>query len=209
MEPIINFLNENNGAIIAIATLVLAGITLWYVIETMKMRKITHEMLRISNTPDVRVFLGNINGVGEIYTIDLCIQNIGTGFAYDLKFTGDFHRIHPVASRTSLAEYNIIKDGISYLGPGKFIPILLCFDYEKSSLPYPSINKKSDLPDPPINGKVNYRDSANTEYDARFCLDFEKLEGYPQLENQSLDNIAFYLRGIDDTLRDMQEKNKQ
>ena len=190
---IIDFLNENNGAIIAIATLVLAGITLWYVIETMKMRKITHEMLRISNTPDVRVFLGNINGVGEIYTIDLCIQNIGTGFAYDLKFTGDFHRIHPVTSKTSLAEYDIIKDGISYLGPGKFIPILLYF------------NEKSNLPDPPINGKVNYRDSENTEYDARFCLNFEKLEGYPQLENQSLDNIAFYLRGIDDTLRDMKE----
>ena len=90
MEPIINFLNENNGAIIAIATLVLAGITLWYVIETMKMRKITHEMLRISNTPDVRVFLGNINGVGEIYTIDLCIQNIGTGFAYDLSLRVTF-----------------------------------------------------------------------------------------------------------------------
>ena len=195
---IIDFLNENNGAIIAIATLVLAGITLWYVIETMKMRKITHEMLRFSNTPDVRVCLGNINGVGEIYTIDLCIQNIGTGFAYDLKFTGDFHRIHPVTSKTSLAEYDTIKDGISYLGPGKFIPILLYINYEKSN-----------LPDPPINGKVNYRDSANTEYDARFCLDFEKLEGYPQLENQSLDNIAFYLRGIDDTLRDMQEKNKQ
>ena len=195
---IIDFLNKNDGAIIAIATLVLAGITLWYVIETMKTRRITQEMLSISNTPDVRVFLGNINGVGTVYTIDLCIQNIGTGFAYDLKFTGDFHRIHPMASKTSLAEYDTIKDGISYLGPGKFIPILLYINY-----------KKSDLPDPPINGEVNYRDSANTEYNARFCLDFEKLEGYPQLENQSLDNIAFHLRGIDDTLRDMQEKNNQ
>lgn len=61
-------------------------------------------MLRVANTPDVRMFLGNINGVGKVYTLDLCIQNIGTGFAYDLTFMGDFHRIHPVASNVSLAE---------------------------------------------------------------------------------------------------------
>ena len=126
------------------------------------------------------------------------IQNIGTGFAYDLKFTGDFHRIHPVASKVSLAEYGVIKDGISYLGPGKFIPILLYINYEET-----------DLPTPPIDVKINYWDSANTEYNQKDCLDFTKLEGYPQLENQSVDNIAFYLQGINDTLRDMHEKNSQ
>ena len=97
-----------------------------------------------------------------------------------------------------MAEYGVIKDGISYLGPGKFIPILLYINYEET-----------DLPTPPIDVNINYWDSANTEYNQKDCLDFTKLEGYPQLENQSLDNIAFYLRGINDTLRDMHEKNSQ
>ena len=190
--------NIIHGIITALATIVLAYITYHYLKETRKIRETSQETLRVANTPDVRMFLGNINGVGTVYTIDLCIQNIGTGFAYDLKFTGDFHRIHPVASKVSLAEYGVIKDGISYLGPGKFIPILLYINYEET-----------DLPTPPIDVKINYWDSANTEYNQKDCLDFTKLEGYPQLENQSVDNIAFYLQGINDTLRDMHEKNSQ
>ena len=40
-----------------ISTLILAGITLAYVLLTRKMVKINQEMLKISNTPDVQVFL--------------------------------------------------------------------------------------------------------------------------------------------------------
>ena len=191
------WINIIPAIVTALTTIVLAYITYRYVKETKIIRETSQEMLRVANTPDVRMFLGNINGVGKVYTLDLCIQNIGTGFAYDLTFIGDFHRIHPVASHVSLAEYDVIKDGISYLGPGKFIPIFL----------YINVNElKIDLPNPPIDVKINYRDSANTEYDAKFCLDFTKLEGYPQLENKSLNKIAFHLQGIDETLRDMKEK---
>lgn len=180
----------------ALTTIVLAYITYQYLKETRKIRETSQEMLRVANTPDVRMFLGNINGVGTLSTIDLCIQNIGTGFAYDLTFMGDFHRIHPVVSNVSLAEFDKIKDGISYLGPGKFIIILLYLNDDKTEIA---------LPNPPIDVKINYKDSTTAEYDAKFCLDFTKLEGYPQLDNMSLDNIAFYLRNIDDTLRNIQK----
>ena len=40
-----------------ITTLILAGITLWYVLLTRKMVKISQEMLRVSNTPEVQVSL--------------------------------------------------------------------------------------------------------------------------------------------------------
>lgn len=184
----------------AFTTIVLAYITYHYLKETRKIRETSQEMLRVANTPDVRMFLGNINGVGEVHTIDLCIQNIGTGFAYDLKFTGDFDRIQPLAGKVSLAEYDVIKDGIRHLGNGKFIPILLYINWNEY---------KSDLPSTPVDVSINYKDSANTKYDAKFQLDFTKIQDYPQVENPSLDNIAYYLRGIDETLRDLHEKDNQ
>lgn len=186
----------------SLTTIVLAYITYRYVKETKIIRETSQEMLRVANTPDVRMFLGNINGQGAdmVNTIDLCIQNIGTGFAYDLKFTGDFERIFPVGSKVSLAEFDLIKDGISHLGNGKFIPILL----------YINVNEhKPDLPTTPVDIKINYKDSTNTEYDVKFQLDFTKIQDYPQVDNPSLDNIAFYLRSIDDTLRDMHQNNSQ
>ena len=65
----IDFLNENSGAITAIATLILVGITGWYVY-------LTRQMLKVSNTPVIRMFL-HASG----YAIFLCVENIGTGFA--------------------------------------------------------------------------------------------------------------------------------
>ena len=83
---LISWLNENSGAITAIATLILVGITGWYVY-------LTRQMLKVANTPVIRMFLharGN--------SISLCVENIGTGFARDIKFTGDlsFNPFNPI-----------------------------------------------------------------------------------------------------------------
>ena len=45
---LISWLNANSGAITAIATLILVGITGWYVY-------LTRQMLKVANTPVIRI----------------------------------------------------------------------------------------------------------------------------------------------------------
>ena len=68
---LISWLNANSGAITAIATLILVGITGWYVY-------LTRQMLKVANTPVIRMFL-HARG----HDIFLCVENIGTGFALE------------------------------------------------------------------------------------------------------------------------------
>ena len=188
---ILDFLNKNDGAITTIATVVLVGITLYYVLETRKMRLTSQEMLKNANIPEIQVSLlkkSKSLGHFRIPHLELCIQNIGTGFAYDVKFAGTFTSFHPEASDKVLREYEIIKNGISYLGPGKGYQLFLPFEITKN------------VPKDPLSIDVTYKDSANAPYDKTFHLDFTKAEGYTQIGDPSIDSIASSLRGIYDIL---------
>ena len=182
---IIDFLNQNDGAIITIATLILVGITLWYVIETMRMRRTTQEMLRVSNTPEIQISL--LIGRG---TFDLCIENIGTGFAYDVKFAGTITSFSPRDEDITLGEYEVIKNGISHFGSGKRYRIPLLWTYLEEY-----------LPEEPLSMDVTYTDSTKKEKKKSFLLDFRKVENYSHPEDPSLDSIAQSLRHIDQTLQ--------
>ena len=103
LENLNNFLNANNGTITALATVVLAVITFWYTY-------LTRKILKASDTPDIRVFLSQVGGGGiGMYTLDLCVENIGTGFARDVHFSGDFIFLRPQFSKEPLSEYDDIK----------------------------------------------------------------------------------------------------
>ena len=190
---IIDFLNENDGAIIAIATVFLVVVTLIYVCETRKIRETSQKMLKLSNTPEVQVSLLSGGHVMGVYTLDLCVQNIGTGYAYDVKFAGSFTSFHPESSVETLGEYGIIKNGISHLGPGKRYQISLLWQYKKEDL-----HKKE-----PLNGEVTYQDLANETHYKPFHLDFTKGGGYSQIDDPSLESIARSLQDIDYNLLDL------
>ena len=70
----------SSAIVTALATVVLAIITWRYV-------RLTKEILKTSDKPEILIFL--FPNEKSLYRIDLCIQNIGTGFASDVKFTGD------------------------------------------------------------------------------------------------------------------------
>ena len=72
---IIEWLNTNSGAIIAIATVVLVGIISYYVY-------LTWRLLKANNTPEIVVFLRPHQV--HVQLVMLCVENIGTGAAYDL-----------------------------------------------------------------------------------------------------------------------------
>lgn len=109
LDSIFNFLNSNSGAMTVFITFALAGITFWYTY-------LTKQMLKSTNTPVVQLFLHDSGN-----SITLCVQNIGIGFARDIKFTGDlsfkaFNRME--SGETPLEDLEPFKSGIDYLGPG-------------------------------------------------------------------------------------------
>ena len=77
--------------------------------------------------PPISLSLGFFLHAGE-YDITLCVQNIGIGFARDIKFTGDlsFKPINPPIERdVTLEELEPFKSGIDYLAPGQRIETFL------------------------------------------------------------------------------------
>ena len=171
----------------AIATGALVFITFWYAY-------LTRKILKASDTPEVRIFLvqtyqGRDNKGGHIFTIDLCIENTGTGSARDIIFSGDFTSIRTQQNKT-LAEYRDIKNGRRHLGSGSQIRITLYFEYNPSNFPeriYEAI--------------VDYKDSQGKKHCECFDIDFTKIEDYSQFNDPSLHDISKTLQSIQKDLR--------
>ena len=119
----ITWLNSNSGAIIAFATVVLTVITWRYVRLTKDYVRLTRQALeenrqmRIdAQKPKIAIYL-------DSYTdhkthVDLYVENIGPGPAYEVKFITDPSRIM-VGYNMSLQESPFIRMGIGYFAPGK------------------------------------------------------------------------------------------
>ena len=182
--------------VIAIATGALVFVTRQYAKATERYAEITEKALKAADTPDVKVYLSRSSGGGTgLYTLDLCIHNIGTGVAYDVEFTGEFLSFIPQLSTDPLVEYGIIRNGISFFSPGKQCRIVLFFKYQHS-----------DLPQRTFDVVVNYRNSVGEKHDRKFELDFTKAEDYPQIADPSLYNIASTLRFIYEHFVDMKKR---
>ena len=170
----------------AAATIVLVGITWWYV-------RLTSQILKASNKPEILVSLVP----HEIYTntIYLCIQNVGTGFAADIKLTSVPSFAPRFPGNRSLEEFGIFKQGIDYLGPGNKVQIFL---FSTDDLP--------TLPTQSLTITVNYKD-CEPKNGIEFLLDFTMWEGVGQqftqlepiaeIEKVLKEDIAEALKGIE------------
>ena len=127
--------------------------------------------------------------------LELCIHNIGTVFAYDVKFDGNFLSFCPQASNKPLAEYGIMRNGITYFSPGKQCRITLFFVYEQK-----------DLPQRTFDIVVNYRNSVGAPQECKFEIDFTKSEDYSQIHDPSLYKIASTLSFIYKHFLDMKKE---
>ena len=186
LKTVIEFIDKYDGAMIVFLTFVFAGITFFYLLETRKIREINQEMLKVSNTPDIQVSLSSDYWISDISSINLCIENIGTGFAYNVRFGGSFTSFR-VTSKFILGETGVIKNGIRHLGPGKKYKIPVLFRVSE---------KNWDLPKEKMTAEVTYTDFAKNNINETFILDFSEAIGFTQLESQSLDSIAKPLRTI-------------
>ena len=158
LESIIGFLNSNSGAITAIATVILVGITGWYV-------QLTKDMLKVSNTPVVILFLQDDGA-----DIHLSVQNIGTGYASDIEFTGDLSFKPTFPGDRPLKETEPFKSGINYLGSEYKISVYMCRPHELKELPTHSFEII-----------VTYKDSTDAPHRKKFPFDVDSWENARQL----------------------------
>ena len=177
---LISWLNANSGAITAIATLILVGITGWYVY-------LTRQMLKVANTPVIRMFLHTRRD-----NITLCVENIGTGFARDIKFTGDlsFKPFNPIGeSEATLEELEPFKSGIEYLGPGHKVERFLFHRGDLQRVP----NHTFDI-------IATYNDLGIAKEKKTFSFEIGNWDNTDQFGSPHADEVATAVEGVSGTL---------
>lgn len=187
LETLIDFLNENSGAITGVATVVLVAITWWYV-------RLTKLMLKSANTPVIRLFLHDSEN-----HVTLCIENIGPGFACDITFTGDLsfktaNRLTTTKGKP-LKELEPFKSGISYLGPGHKIETDLFHWVDAENQP----EHKFDI-------KVTYKDLANIPDHKTFTFEIGNWNNTNQFSYPHTDDTA---NAIEKVARQLERMERQ
>ena len=166
---VINWLNANDGAIIGIATAVLVGITGYYAY-------LTRQLLKANDTPEIAISLRSHEI--SINLVMLCIENVGTGAAHDVKFTTD------PASVPSLdipfEKIGFLKSGIRYFESGRKIEQFLVS----------VIGKFDELKQTQIKITVTYKDTTDHKREQIFHLDFSEGVGFSQIGSPPLYEIA-------------------
>ena len=206
LETLLDFLNMNDGTITALATVVLVCITTWYarmtkenVRLTKEYVRLTKEMLKATNKPEVILFLRYEEGL-----ISICIENIGTGYASDVKFTGDLlfykaiRQSHEKEGKL-INELPPFKNGIFYLGSGQKINTLPLFSIYADG--------KEDIPKRPVTIKVSYKDSTDTPENKKFSFEPSNWQDGNQFISPTMDETANELSKIASLLEDIRIRN--
>ena len=190
MSWLIELLEANNNAIIAFSALITAIATGVLAVITYCYAKTTRRILKASNKPEILIFLFP----DETYPscINLCIQNIGTGFAHKIYFAGDFS-FTPMLPHgwKPLAENGILKNGIDYLPPGKKVEIFL---FMTNTMEQSFSQDMLTISEESLDITVTYRDSVNAEHEKNFQLEFNQWGRYGLSENNPVADIADTLK---------------
>ena len=155
MEIIINWIGVH---IIEIFTVLLVCITGYYA-------HLTQRLVKANNTPTIAIYLWPDEE--NFQEVNLCIENIGTALAHDIRFTTDLS-FKTDFSFYSLGDVSFIKHGIKYLPPGKVYSYSL---YQRDRL--------HELKQTSLEIAVTYKDSRKKKNEDCFCLNFSEIEFSP------------------------------
>lgn len=122
LNSVVNFLNTNSGAILAITTLIYAIITGRMLLETKRMRQ---------SQTEPRVFINIQPDERAPSILNLVIQNIGPGPAYDLRFTLEPDLM--LRTKQRLSEINMMKKGFKYLAPNQKVECIVANAREEAT----------------------------------------------------------------------------
>ena len=119
----------------------------------------------------------------------LWIENVGTGVARNIRFTGDFSCSFD--GKTQLKDIGFLKNGIDVLGPGQKINHFLVSTLENSDV----------LKQPGFELTVTYSDSSGNHEDKKiFHLNLGEYEGTTTIGGVPLFEIAKAAKKIQNNL---------
>ena len=179
---VLEFLNQNQtaftvifSALVAFATIVYAILTWRLVLETRKMREAQTE-------PNICVTIEP----SEVWInfIEMAIQNIGLGPAYNIQFEVD-----PEFEQEKgkfLSELGFIKNGFKFLAPSqrfKFFLTSLLEDFEEKMKTH-------------FNIKITFQNSLGKSYEFTYLIDFSHLIGLNQVGELPIYGISKNIEAI-------------
>ncbi|MEX0826537.1 MAG: hypothetical protein WD184_07305 [Acidimicrobiia bacterium] len=181
---LVDTLNRNTGAVQAIATLILAGLTFWYVIET---RRIA-DAARLSQRPYVHL---DVSGRGGPM-LEIGVGNFGERAANNVQFNVQQDVLD--GSGTGLSAAGPFDRGIPYLPPGRMYrwSFISPQDYF------------ADVANSTFRATITY-EYGGTAYEEDVVVDFASFEGvlYSSLSAPGADAAA-HLKSIARSLDELQ-----
>lgn len=179
------------GVVMVVVTITLVLITRRYVLLTGELVESNKEFVKSSNKPEILVYLRPDND--NFLCVNLCVENVGTGLAYNVNFTPGDPSFAP-DDVISLGDIGFIKNKIDYWGPGHKVETFLTSVVGKQSL----------FEQEPFKIDVTYEDSEKTPYERSFSLDFKQWENIGKVPS-NLSKIVKTLKGIQGHLKNLSE----
>lgn len=208
---LLEFFNQNSGAFAVIFSAIVAIATAVYAFLTWKLFSETKKMREAQTEPKVSIVIQPRKE--WISLIDMVIQNIGLGPAYDIKFnvSPDFE----YAKGKFLSNLGFMKNGLQYLAPNQKIEFFLTSMTD---------NYKEKIINP-FKISLSYQNSIGKTYKEEYLLDFSHLIGLSQLSDplynmsKNIENIEkdihnlatgfFKMKVIRYTNKDIEEEEKR
>ena len=176
-----------------LATVIFAGVvaiaTVAYAVLTYRLVKETH-LLRVQQLRPqvaVRVEPGQV----ALGFIDLIVENIGSGAAYDITFTYDSDFELEVNPKRRLSDIGFLRNGLRYLGPKNELRTYLTTLFGRTN----EMLAAKDRPRFRID--VRYKDALTNSYAEVFEIDFAHLAGLLRVGSPPLPEIAKHLDNIE------------
>ncbi|SRR6266496_396393 len=186
----LEFLNQNSGALTVIFTAVVTISTVVYAVLTAVLVAETRRMRQAQTEPKVEVVIEPREEWISLFHV--YVRNIGLGPAYDISFEiiaekgGDGAR----ALIDDFTKANFLKTGLTYLGPGQELASDLSQMTEKYDQKIESV----------LVFDVHYRGATGRRYQDKYRLDFCEFKGRTQIGKPHLYAIAQHLEKIQSDL---------
>jgi|GEM_PF-698452 len=207
-------LNKNSGAInvifsglVALATIVYAYLTMTLVSETRKMREAQTE-------PNICVTIQPSDV--WINFIDMFIQNIGLGPAYNIQF--EINPDFEYEKGKFLSELGFMRNGFKFLAPNqrfKFFLTNLLESYDKKIIVPETSEEKTikhetfeDKMGTHFDIKVKYQNSLRKNYVSIYCIDFSHLVGLSQVGELPIYKISENIEAIQKDIHNLSTGSK-
>jgi hypothetical protein len=183
----LEFLNQYSGALTIIFSALVAIATVVYAILTWRLVSETRKLREAQTEP--KVFISIQPREEWISLIDLVIQNIGFGPAYDINFEicPDFE----YANGKFLSDLGLVKNGLNHLAPAQKLEFFFTSLVE-------NFEEKTRTP---IEIRVTYQNALGNAYEDTYLIDFSSLIGLTQLGKPPMHSIADDIKQIKEDIK--------